>query len=718
MKKIFGLTFGGLEQKIANLVLVTLLLVVGCVAGVFVYHSHFLRKVAAEASTEQSVMIGQISNNTMHQVVESSMVKTNALQAYIADDMFSEVKSDVLTLQSLAKGLFEHKGSFEPFPFAEPDPKNEGVLTAQVLHEEGVDIESSELLGIAAHMSDTMIAMCENSNYMSNCYIGLADGTNLCVDEHSAKKFDENGNIPAFPVRERPWYTEAAESGELCFSDVMRDTYTGDVCVTCSAPVYAYGELVGVVGIDIFLDAMEEYVEQSNASEGSICIINDEGKLIFAPEDNGAFDTSFSATSEDLRKTGSSELSSFISTALSGSTGLQLLDINGKTYYMTGSHMETVGWAVVSAIEKEITEAPANHMLDEMNKVSAASTAKYRSGAKSISRMVILLMLLVFLLGLTAALMLAKRIVKPIELMTKRMTSPDSKVFKMEDAYRTGDEIEVLAESFADISDKTEKYISEITRITAEKERMGAELDVAKQIQSDMLPRIFPPYPEREEFDIYADMLPAREVGGDFYDFFLVDDDHLAVVMADVSGKGIPAALFMVIAKTLIKNRTQAGGTPAEILRDVNEQLCEGNEADMFVTAWLAVIDLNTGEGFATNAGHENPALCHSSGNFELIKNKHSLAVAVMDGANFREHGFKLEAGDTLFIYTDGVPEASNSNDEMFGTDRMIEVLNNNRDESLNSIIDSMRSEIIKFTGEAEQFDDFTMLALRYYGKK
>lgn len=233
-----------------------------------------------------------------------------------------------------------------------------------------------------------------------------------------------------------------------------------------------------------------------------------------------------------------------------------------------------------------------------------------------------------------------------------------------------------------------------------------------------MLPRIFPPYPEREEFDIYADMLPAREVGGDFYDFFLVDDDHLAVVMADVSGKGIPAALFMVIAKTLIKNRTQAGGTPAEILRDVNEQLCEGNEADMFVTAWLAVIDLNTGEGFATNAGHENPALCHSSGNFELIKNKHSLAVAVMDGANFREHGFKLEAGDTLFIYTDGVPEASNSNDEMFGTDRMIEVLNNNRDESLNSIIDSMRSEIIKFTGEAEQFDDFTMLALRYYGKK
>ncbi len=283
---------------------------------------------------------------------------------------------------------------------------------------------------------------------------------------------------------------------------------------------------------------------------------------------------------------------------------------------------------------------------------------------------------------------------------------------------KTGDELEELAQSISLMEHDIVDYIANIQRVTAEKERIGAELNVATQIQADMLPSIFPPFPDREEFDLYASMHPAKEVGGDFYDFFLVDDDHLALVMADVSGKGVPAALFMVIAKTLIKNRTQMGGTPSEILYDVNEQLCEGNEAGLFVTVWLAILEISTGKGIEANAGHECPVLKRKDGVFEIIKNKHSPVVAVLEGMRFRQNEFVLYPGDRLYVYTDGVPEATNANEEMFGTDRMLVSLNQRTDAKLDELLSGMKADIDQFVGEAPQFDDVTMLCLDYFGKE
>ena len=259
-------------------------------------------------------------------------------------------------------------------------------------------------------------------------------------------------------------------------------------------------------------------------------------------------------------------------------------------------------------------------------------------------------------------------------------------------------------------------YLDNLRKVTAERERVGAELNVAKQIQADMLPSIFPAFPNRHDFDIYATMTPAKEVGGDFYDFFLVDETHLAMVIADVSGKGVPAALFMVIAKTLIKNRTLAGGTPAQILADVNNQLCEGNVAQLFVTVWLSILDLSTGKGVAANAGHEHPAVCRKDGEFALVEYRHSPAVATMEGLRFREHEFELRPGDTLFVYTDGVPEATDATPALYGNERMLKVLNNERRHPLQTILHAVKADVDAFIGDAPQFDDITMLALTFYG--
>lgn len=253
-------------------------------------------------------------------------------------------------------------------------------------------------------------------------------------------------------------------------------------------------------------------------------------------------------------------------------------------------------------------------------------------------------------------------------------------------------------------------------RLAEEKARIGAELSVATQIQADMLPRIFPAFPERKEFDLYATMTPAKEVGGDFYDFFLVDDDHLALVMADVSGKGVPAALFMVIAKTLIKNRAQMGGGPANILMDVNDQLCEGNEAELFVTVWLGILEISTGKGMAANAGHEHPVIRRLGGEWELVKYRHSPAVATMEGIRFREHEFELHPGDSLFVYTDGVPEATDGADTLFGTGRMLSALNRKADAAPDELLKNVKEDIDAFVGEAQQFDDITMLSFTFFG--
>ena len=286
----------------------------------------------------------------------------------------------------------------------------------------------------------------------------------------------------------------------------------------------------------------------------------------------------------------------------------------------------------------------------------------------------------------------------------------------MECEIRTGDEIETLAHSFSTMSAELKAYMESFKQAVKEKERIGAELDVAKKIQEDMLPRIFPPYPERTDFDIYAIMDPAKEVGGDFYDLFLVDENHIALAVADVSGKGVPAALFMVITKTLLKNRTMMGGTPAQIVADVNNQLCEGNEADFFVTIWFAIIDLMTGEGLAVNAGHEHPILKKKDGNYELIKYRHAPPVGTMPDLPFAQREFKLEQGDMIFVYTDGAPEAMNADEELYGTDRLLEALNRNKDAGPEDLLHAVRKEIDAFVGDAPQFDDLTMLGFRISG--
>lgn len=317
-------------------------------------------------------------------------------------------------------------------------------------------------------------------------------------------------------------------------------------------------------------------------------------------------------------------------------------------------------------------------------------------------------------------LLLNRQVVSPVKRMaeaTQRFVSAKeeekSTISMLE--IRTKDELEQLCESLKQMEKDINYYIDNLCKVTVEKERIGAELNVATEIQLSMLPCIFPAFPDRDELDIYAMTTPAKEVGGDFYDFFMVDDRHLAIVMADVSGKGVPAALFMVIGKTLIKDHTQPGRDLGEVFTEVNNILCEANDNGMFITAFEGVLDLATGEFRYVNAGHEMPFIYRKDGGYEAYKIRPGFVLAGMENVRYKEQRLQLNVGDKIFQYTDGVTEATDKDNQLYGMDRLRQVLNQQCiDSNPKQTLENVKTDIDVFVGDNDQFDDITMLCLEY----
>ena len=337
-----------------------------------------------------------------------------------------------------------------------------------------------------------------------------------------------------------------------------------------------------------------------------------------------------------------------------------------------------------------------------------------------IVRILIVMIALMILVIIGQSIYLHRVFLRPVTKITEEASrfshENDLPEKKLSETVRNNDEIGVLAGSIDRMEERIVKYVDDLTKVTAEKERISTELNLATKIQASMLPSIFPPFPDRTEFDIYASMDPAKEVGGDFYDFFLVDDDHLCLVMADVSGKGVPAALFMMASKIILANYAKMGKTPSEILTAANATICSSNREDMFVTVWLGILEIPTGRLTAANAGHEYPVLMQPDGKFELYKDKHGFVIGGMAGLKYKEYTIDMKPGSKLFLYTDGVPEATDSEKQLFGSERMVAALNEKPDGSPQEILKTVRNSVDAFVKDAEQFDDLTMLCLEYKG--
>ena len=722
MKRFKNLVIGGIQNKVFNLILYTVVLLTAAFIAVSAHHSNMLGKLALDSGQKQQAAIGDITGEIMDQVVTHSLARSNQMEARMVDELFEEAANRVTFLTDCATKLLANADDYPARPFAGPNPLDDGSWTAKVIYAPGTDKEDPAVnakIGLLANLFDTMLSLCPSTG-CDTVYIGLPEGVHLSASVN-ASSWIVNGNIRHYDPRERGWYRQAAQAGALIFTDGEWDANTGAYCVECAMPVYGPdGSLQAVVGTDLFLNEIQEVMSASSVEGEYNLLINQEGIAVL-PMQAETFPMPAADRGSDLRESENTILAQTVAHVLqSGDTGVTRGEMSGGEFYITAAPIHTTGWVLVSAYDQSISNQPATLLVDNLSAIQDEATAAYREKTAHTRNTGIVLLLVVMALMLTGALVLGKRIVQPLNTITRRISelSEGNLEFKMEDAYRTGDEVEELAESFAAISHKTVMYMDKVVKVTAEKERIGTELSLATDIQAAMLPHIFPAFPDRPDFDIYACMDPAKEVGGDFYDYFLIDDDHLCMVIADVSGKGVPAALFMMASKIILQSVAMLGNSPAMILARTNEAICSNNEAEMFVTVWLGILEMSTGKLVAANAGHEYPALKRPGGAFELYKDRHGFVIGGMDGVRYRQYEIQMEPGAKLFVYTDGVPEATDAQKELFGTDRMLEALNEVPDTSPKEVLERVRAVVDDFVKDAEQFDDLTMLCMEYRGEK
>lgn len=595
----------------------------------------------------------------------------------------------------------------EPQRFTEkevlpPDKANAGTLTMQrYLRDTDVTPDAiakeAGLLGNIADIWDPVMRF--NGGAINSVFLGTESGLFMCYNKDS-----DITDIEYWDYSGKNWYVQALNSNAPEFTETYQDIFGRGLTTGCTAAFhYPDGRVAGVVCMNILIKDIVDSVTSLDLGKNTLAFIVDEaGDVIVSPDMPADGDFDNICTNLKHPAFGAS------SAIMSGYSGVKHIS---SGLYFAYSPIPSTGWTLVL----QIAEEDVNEPIDKMKTVLEGNSEKTEQEINKYAVHSMYMYIAVFILITTAVVLLSSR-------FSKRLTKPVTEL--IEDVkhisggeldYRTdvesNDEIGELANEFNSMAGSLQKYIGELTAVTAEKERIGAELNIATQIQAAMLPCVFPPFPDHNEFDICASMDPAKEVGGDFYDFYLIDKTHLALTIADVSGKGVPAALFMVISKSLLKSSAQSGCSPAQVLQSINAQLCENNTVGMFVTVWLGILDLTNGKMVCANAGHEYPVIRREGGRYELFKDKHGFVLGGLETSVYKEYELNLSAGDRLFVYTDGLTEAVNAGNELFGTGRMLEALNGHPDCDCAGLISAVTADVNAFAGSTPQFDDMTMLA-------
>ena len=687
---------------------------------IFAFTMNGLAKMQEGSSREMSQAAAEMSSEYMAEETTRLLQDMAIEKATIADEVFSEFENAVCEVAYVAEEIYNNPQNYGPRTVPLPDASRDGELTMQVLYSAKTDPDDPAIkkeLALIGNVQDTLMAINANQEIMVSIYVATESGFMVQADYIPAKKYDENGDLMPLEAKERPWYRGAAILKRPYFTPVTKDAHTPRPTVMCGVPVFRGDELVGVAGAGMYLDNMESFVQSIEVGNGGIAaIMNKDGQILFSTAKEGIL--AAVTGGPDIRRSEDRALAQVATNASIGFKGVNLINIDGSPSYIAYAPMKTVGWSLFVVLPQEGVEAPTRKMLENLGTITELSMQESRNQMQDAIWLMLGLFGFAVATAVWIAIRLSRHIVQPIQTLTDKVSSISGDTLDFEWDLQTGDETQTLAESFRSMTERMNEYIDNIQTITAEKERVGAELSLAQRIQESMLPNIFPPFPDRREIDLYASMDPAKEVGGDFYDYFFVDDDHLALVIADVSGKGIAAALFMTISKITLQNFAMQNVAPSEVLRKTNDIICANNAADMFVTVWIGILELSTGKLTASNAGHEYPVLMLPGRGYETVKDKHGFVVGGLEGETYEDYELQLQPGSKLFLYTDGLPEAKGpgSVKNMFGMDRILETLNRDTAASPQQTLGLIDEAVAVFVQDEEQFDDLTMLCLEYRG--
>ena len=710
----------GLQNKILILCVTIVLVAIGVFAAIGMVELRLLFRAINESSEVEDKIIKKESEDIVWDMISYDVLDTIDSAARNTEGEFWTLRHDYEILAAQVVDIMKHPEQYQEKDLRPPYKTNEGKFSSQILFAEWADQNNEENISLARKLANLEPVMREiiegNYWFTSNCYIALPCGITIAVDDMSADKVNPDGSAKFYDATKQEWYQEAVATGKPYCTSLIKSYFHDLKGMGMGVPVYIDGELVAVLHgftpIDILQDAASAITYY--AAEFTV-LISDDGQVIYSPRQTGELAVDEELI-RDVRDYANPSLKSLIDKALELDTNYAQVVVDGEFYYGCYAPIYTLEWTQIMFISKADLDEMPKELLDKIDDARGKVYKTYRERFTSTYYVTFAVMAALIVGALIAAFFFSKRLVTPLNRMTnrvKKMTGDDMD-FEMEEVYRTGDEIEILAGAFNGLTDKLKDYIVDITVMSAEKERIDTEMAMAKKIQDAMLPRKFPAFPDHQEFDLFADMTPAKEVGGDFYDFYFIDDDHLALVIGDVSGKGITAALFMAMTKHIIQSQIMLyNGDVAKAVESANSLVMAENAAKMFVTIWLGVLTVSTGQLIYANAGHEYPIICRKGGKFELYKDNHGVPLACTRRIVVKLNEIELKQGDILYLYTDGMTEAINEDKEMFGHERIIEVLDKNLDAQVKEMDEAVRKAVYDFAGNAEQFDDMTSLVIK-----
>ena len=559
------------------------------------------------------------------------------------------------------------------------------------------------------------------SEYTSSVYIGTKHGCFICCPSfpdkpNEPKPFTES-EIFDYDPRTRPWYKLAVSANGPAFFDLYTHANLGKYQrFGCSAPYYdRNGNIAGVVGMDVpNIDIYKSIDDTAVGENGFSLVMNKNGEIIFASRESD--DLRSNENKYDVRTNPQESLADAAKKMVDGENGILPVIVDGEEYFIAFAPMKSIGWSFATLTPRKDIVAAAEDSRKYFLAQIDGFTSRLQNEYLFVTFLAALIVMGLLYLLFTASNNLSRRLVRPIHVLSDGVREIAQGNLDKKLDIHTGDEIEHLATCFNAMTYELKNYMANLTKVTAEKERIATELDVAADIQRGMLPKDFP---AREDVELLATMTPAKEVGGDFYDFYFIDETHLAITVADVSGKGISAALFMVNAKTVLKNfavSTLNRDGLAEVVAAANDKLCANNDAMMFVTVFIGVLDLQTGEFVYVNAGHNPPVIYRAETNHcDFLDVKKNFVLGPMDEIPFVEQRITFKRGDLIFLYTDGVTEALNVADEEYLPERLINFMNSTDCRAdLQTLLKNVRGDVSKHVGDAEQSDDITMFALRF----
>ena len=655
-----------------------------------------LSKMSSEES--RSALLSE-TESMLFSYVQDAVRNDELIFSNISKDMDSISK----TLTRIYKNERNFSGHIPPLPHktANGVAQGRGAIVSSVEPTDEL-IEEQKLLSNIEYYAASVY---ENEPQLRMILLGTESGIFYRYSNY-------NTYSPDYDPRSRNWYKAAMENpDEVVWSKAYIEMY-GNYVVTCSETFRdETGKIAGVIAADISIQSIVDSIIRTD----SAFIIDKDGDYVARPDN---FDDTFIAPPSER---GSKERYKTIEKMLAGESGVDSIQTDREPKYIAYAPINETGWALGIVVTFDTVTKPVKDTQEKMNRLLISSNDEMTARMDSLKMRFNVIFAICIVLITAISYILASSIKRPIEHLVVKAREIGQGKLDTNIEVKGKDEIAELGNSFNKMTDDLKKYIESLSEALEERHKVEAELNIAAKIQMSMLPDIAPDYTGKDEYELFASMNPAKEVGGDFYDFFGLDDSHLALVIADVSGKGVPAALFMAITKALIKTNAKAiAGSdievdfkPADILMNVNNQLCESNKTDMFTTAWLGIVDINTGHMRCANAGHEFPIIKSGSGQFEIMKDVHGFVLAGMEGTRYKEYTIDLEKDDILFVYTDGVPEAQNINEEFYGTDRLVNALNSIDELTPENILAKVKEDVNKFVDNAPQFDDLTMLCFK-----